>query len=276
MTLSIVIVSFNASADLARCLASLAASPPAVDHEVLVVDNQSSDGAPEMVERQFPGVRLLRAGGNLGFARANNLGIRATTGALVLLLNPDTSVPAGAIDRLVGRLRAADTVGAIGPRLVDADGRAELSWGRLPGPFTEGWQKLVGRLHDRGIGWVSRRIDAASRRERAVAWVSGACLLVRRSDAEAAGLFDERFFLYWEDADFCAAIRRLGRTVLFSPVADVVHLRGRSAAGASAAVGDHYRRGQIAFYAKHHPGWVGPLRWFLLLTRRLPAPADGL
>jgi N-acetylglucosaminyl-diphospho-decaprenol L-rhamnosyltransferase len=123
---------------------------------------------------------------------------------------------------------------------------------------------------------VSRVIEARSRQERAVDWVSGACVLVRRADAEAVGLFDERFFLYWEDADFCASLRALGRLVLFSPVAEVTHARGRSGAGRGAAVGAHYRRGQVAFYAKHHPSWTGALRLFLRLTGRLPAPADGL
>jgi GT2 family glycosyltransferase len=276
MTLSIVIVSFNAREDLARCLASILAAPPGGPLDVVVVDNGSTDGAAEMVAAAFPSVQLLRPGRNLGFGAANNLGFRSTSGELVLLLNPDTVVPPGAIDRLRERLAARPDAAAIGPRLVDARGHAELSWGRLPGPFAEGWQKLVGRLHDAGIPPVRAAIEARARRERAVDWVSGACLLVRRAAAESAGLFDEQFFLYWEDADFCAALRARGHVVLFSPVAEVVHARGRSGAGQRAAVRGHYRRGQLAFYAKHHPAWSGALRWFLRVTGRLPEPADGL
>jgi GT2 family glycosyltransferase len=276
MTVSIVIVSFNARADLERCLSSLLAAPPAVPHEVVVVDNGSIDGAPELVAARFPSARLLRPGRNLGFAAANNLGLRSTTGRLVLLLNPDTVVPPGAIDRLVARLDERPDAAAIGPRLVDARGTVELSWGRLPGPFAEGWQKLVGWLHAAAVPPVPTFVRAQARRERAVDWASGACLLVRREAAEAAGLFDERYFLYWEDADFCASLRRLGHVVLFSPVADVTHARGRSGTGRGAAVRAHYRRGQLAFYAKHHPSWVGVLRLFLRLTGRLPEPADRL
>jgi GT2 family glycosyltransferase len=276
MMLSIVIVSYNARADLERCLQSLVTNPPALAHDIVVVDNDSSDGAAEVVGRGFPTVRLLRAGANLGFGRANNLGIRHSSAEFVLLLNPDTVVPAGAIDRLCVRMSERTDAAAIGPRLVDAEGRAEVSWGPFPGLLAEAWQKAVGWLYSRGTPWVTQRIDMLSRQERAVDWVSGACLLLRRAEADAAGLFDERYFLYWEDADLCAALRQHGRTVLFSPVAEVVHARGRSGAGAGAQVRAHYRRGQLAFYAKHHPGSVWLLRLYLRLSRQLPGGAAGL
>jgi GT2 family glycosyltransferase len=277
--LSIVIVSFNARTDLLNCLASLAQAPPSppIDAcEIIVVDNASTDGAPELVESRFPTARLVRAGGNLGFARANNLGIRQSAGDGVLLLNPDTVLPPGAVDRLASRLEELPGAAAIGPRLVDPSGRLELSWGPMPGPLAEGFQKLRGALHAREVGWVSRRLDVASRRERHVDWVSGACLLVRRTDAEAAGLLDERYFLYWEDIDFCTALRARGRAVVYSPAAEVIHARGRSGAGRSEAVRVHYRRGQLAFYAKHRPAWVRPHRLFLRLTDRLPPAGDRL
>jgi GT2 family glycosyltransferase len=95
--------------------------------------------------------------------------------------------------------------------------------------------------------------------------VSGACLLVRRADAEAVGGLDERFFMYTEDVDFCAAIRARGRRVLFTPDVEIVHFRGRSAATAPAATQDAYRRSQIAFYEKHRPGWAPLLKLYLTL-----------
>jgi GT2 family glycosyltransferase len=101
-----------------------------------------------------------------------------------------------------------------------------------------------------------------TQREQYVDWVSGACLLVRRADAEAAGLLDERFFMYTEDVDFCAAIRARGRRVLFTPAAEVVHLRGRSAASAPAATRAAYQRSHLAFYEKHHPGFAPFLRLY--------------
>ena len=134
MSLSIVVVSWNARADLERCLSSLSVAPPRIDHEIVVVDNASTDGAPDMVAERFPLVRLIRAGGNLGFAKANNVGIRATTGELVLLLNPDTVVEPHALDRLIARLEERPEVAIAGPRIVDSAGRAELSLARCRRP----------------------------------------------------------------------------------------------------------------------------------------------
>jgi GT2 family glycosyltransferase len=253
MVLSIIIVSFNARADLERCLESLRAAPPAVAHEIIVVDNGSTDGSVDAA-RRFPGVRVIEAGANLGFARANNIGIRESTGVNLLLLNSDTVVSSGSIDRLLDELDRDSSVAVVGPRMVDGDGRAELSFGRMIGPFNELRQKRLAR---------SAAVEQLTRRRQYPDWVSGACLLVRRMDAAAAGGLDERFFMYTEDVDFCAAVRALGRRILFTPDVEVVHLRGRSAASAPAATRDHYRRSQIAFYEKHHPRWVPLLKLYV-------------
>lgn len=267
---AIVIVSYNVRADLARALESIEQAPPSLGHEVVVVDNGSSDGSPSMVRERWPGVRLIEAGGNLGFARANNLGIRATDSDLVLLLNSDTVVPEGAIDRLVADLRAHPEVAVVGPRLVDASGRPEISFGRMIGPLNELRQKALGRLYDWGLGVARRAVERKLSRPQTVDWVSGACLLVHRVDAEAAGLLDERFFLYTEDVDFCAAVRALGRLVRFTPAAEIVHLRGRSRRHDPGAARAAYRRSQLAFYAKHHPRWHTLLRAYLKLRGQLP------
>jgi GT2 family glycosyltransferase len=258
--LSIVIVSYNARADLEGCLRSLVSHGPGVKHEIVVVDNASRDDTVETLRARWPSIRLVEAGGNLGFSRANNIGIRQSSGELVLLLNGDTLVPSGAIDALVAVLDRRPDVAVVGPRLVDARGRAELSFGPMISPFNELRQKLRAR------GSVERLTST----EREVDWVSGACLLVRRADAEAVGLLDERFFMYTEDVDFCAAVRARGRRVLFAPSAEVVHLRGRSRQTAPRAAEAAYRRSQLAFYEKHHPRWAPVLRAYLRLRRRLP------
>ena len=258
--LSIVIVSYNAREDLERCLESLAVNPPSVEHEVVVVDNASRDDTVHAVRTRWPAVRLIEAGGNLGFARANNMGIRQSSGELLLLLNGDTIVPAGAIDALVAAIDRRPDVAVAGPRLVDGAGRAELSFGVMLSPLGEIRQKLRARGN----------VERLTSREREVDWVSGACLLVRRSDAEAVGLLDERFFMYTEDVDFCSAIRARGRGVLFSPASRVIHLRGRSRATAPRETARAYRRSQIAFYEKHHPTWVPLLRLYLRIRGRGP------
>jgi GT2 family glycosyltransferase len=255
--LSIVIVSFNARADLERCLESLHAAPPSASHEILVVDNGSTDGSAEAA-RRWPKVTVLELGANLGFARANNAGIRAGSGTNVLLLNSDTIVPAGAIDRLIAELDRDPGVAVVGPRLVDGAGRAELSFGRMIGPLNELRQQRLAK---------SGAVEALTRARQHPDWVSGACLLVRRSDAEAVGGLDERYFMYTEDVDFCAAIRERGRAILFTPEVEVIHLRGRSAASAPLATRDHYRRSQQAFYEKHHPGWAPLLKLYVRIFR---------
>jgi N-acetylglucosaminyl-diphospho-decaprenol L-rhamnosyltransferase len=268
--LTIVIVTYNSSGHIDACLRSLTAHPSLVDHEVLVVDNASADGTVELVRRNWPGVRLYEAGGNLGFAAANNLGIRQSSGELILLLNPDTVVPRGSIDALVGRLESRDDAAVVGPRLIDEDGRPELSFGAMIAPLSELRQKILVKGHARGIPLISTYVDRLTRDSREVDWVSGACLLVRRVDAEAAGLLDERFFMYTEDVDFCASIRARGRKVLFDADVEVRHLRGRSAMSNPTATASAYRQSQLAFYGKHHPGLVGPLRLYLKLRGSLP------
>lgn len=267
--LSIIVVNFNGGEHLRRCLSSLAAHPPEAATEVIVVDNASTDGSAAHVAA-FPGVRLIPLPVNGGFSAGNNAGIRASAGELLLLLNNDTLIAAGAIDALIARLEAHPAAAVAGPRLVDGHGRPELSFGPMISPLGELRQKLVMTLHEREFGPVTRWIDRRTRREQFVDWVSGACLLVRRNAAEAAGLLDERFFLYTEDVDFCASIRARGWKVLFTPAAEIVHLRGRSRATAAAQSNAAYRRSHLAFYEKHHPRLVPLLKAYLRLKPRRP------
>jgi N-acetylglucosaminyl-diphospho-decaprenol L-rhamnosyltransferase len=249
---SIVIVSFNARADLERCLQSLREAPPSRSHEVIVVDNASADGSADAARRS-PGVVVIETGANLGFSRGTNAGIRASRGRNLLLLNSDTVVPSGAIDRLLSTLESRADVAVVGPRLVDAARRAELSFGKMIGPFAELRQKQIAKGD----------VDALTRRAHFPDWVSGACLLVRRDDAEAVGLLDERYMMYLEDVDFCAAIRARGRRIYFTPDVEITHLRGRSRLAAPATTDRAYRRSQLAFYVKHHPRWAPLLKLYL-------------
>jgi GT2 family glycosyltransferase len=145
---------------------------------------------------------------------------------------------------------------------VDGAGRAELSFGSMIAPLNEWRQRRLMRGLERGDPAVRELVEAMTRQERAPDWVSGACLLVRREDAEAVGLIDERYFMYIEDVDFCAALRARGRRILFTPAVEVVHLRGRSAATAPEATRAAYRRSHLAFYEKHHPALAPFLRLY--------------
>ena len=262
--LSIIIVTFNSRADIDACLRSLMDGVH-IDREIVIVDNASTDETAAHIRDRWPGVRLIDLGANLGFARASNIGIQQTFGELVLFLNPDTVVRSGAIDRLVAALDQDPQAAIIGPRIVDGDGNAELSFGRMISPLAELRQKILLRG---GRGVLRPLVERMTRRTRYVDWVSGACLLARRADLDAAGLFDERFFLYTEDVDLCASVRARGRRVLFFADVEIDHRRGRSAVSAPAATEAAYRRSQIAFYEKHHPGWAPFLRAYLWLFAR--------
>ncbi len=262
-SLSIVIVTFNARDDALACLESVHAHPPGREWDVVVVDNASVDGTADSISRRWPGLRLERLAENMGFAAANNVGIRATSGTFVLLLNSDTLVGEGQLEALCAALERDTRAAAVGPRLVDGEGRQELSYGRMISPLSEPRQKIRAKLLSRGPAPIRARIRADMARSQYVDWVSGACLLVRRTAAEAVGLLDERYFMYCEDVDFCAALRQAGHHILFAPDVEVVHLRGRSRASAPAVTSRRYRDSQVAFYRKHHPRWARLLRWYL-------------
>jgi GT2 family glycosyltransferase len=264
--LSIIIVTFNSRADIDACLRSLTDGIH-VDREIVVVDNASTDGTAGHLRERWPGIRLVELGANLGFARAINIGIQQTFGELVLLLNPDTKVPSGAIDRLVSALERDAGVAVVGPRIVDRDGHAELSFGRMVSPLAELRQKALMAGNTRRTPIIRGMVERMTRRTRDVDWVTGACLLTYRADLEAVGLLDERFFLYMEDVDLCASIRARGRRVQFVADVEVHHQRGASATPAAREAA--YRRSYLAFYEKHHPVWTPAVRAYVALFRRL-------
>lgn len=263
----IIIVNHNTSSDLHACVASLQTAPPAIAHHICVVDNASTDDSVPGITTRWPAVEVVRLAENAGFAAANNVGIRRTSSPLILLLNSDTVVPPGALDILVERLEATGAVAA-GPRLVDARGAAEVSFGPMLSPLAEAVQRIRVRLSASDSSWARRYIARLVSHERSVDWVSGACLLVRRKAAEEAGLLDERYFMYEEDVDFCASLRARGGRILFTPSAQVVHLRGRSFAATGQSVSPLYDRSHVRFYEKHAPRWAPLLKLWLALRGR--------
>jgi GT2 family glycosyltransferase len=266
--LDIVIVSFNTREDLIACLESITAHRPRRLRQIVVVDNASTDGSVQAVRSRWPEVRMIALDRNMGFGAANNVALRQVDAPLALLLNSDTLVPAGAIDTLADRLEATGAVAA-GPRLTDGHGRPEISFGPMLSPFAELRQKIWHALASVNVGPARGLVSWHLARERSVDWVTGACLLLRRDAARAAGFFDERYFMYEEDVDLCAALRAAGGRVLFTPGVEVVHRRGRSAPGTRPAVAAHYDRSHLAFYLKHRPRWAPWLRRWLRARGRV-------
>lgn len=266
-SLAIVVVTYNSKDEIGLCLDSVVGHTEPYPTTITVVDNASTDGTAALVRQRWPDVQVIDAGGNLGFSRANNLGIRATKSDYVLLLNPDTVSPPGAIQTLVRGLAAHPDAAIGGARMLNERGFPELSWGPPLGPWNDFKQKLLSTLYHRKIRRYVRQIDKLSRQPREVAWVSGACMVIRRPDLEAVGLLDERYFMYTEDVDLCMQMRQRGRTILYVANAEVLHHRGRSAAK-NPATELKRRKSQVAYYDKHLPRWAGLFRLYLRVFRK--------
>jgi GT2 family glycosyltransferase len=268
-SLAIIIVTYNSRTEIDACLESLVGHTAPFPTTITVVDNQSTDGTAAHVREKWPSaVSVLDAGGNLGFSRANNLGIRATSSEYVLLMNPDTVAPPGAIQTLVRGLAAHPEAAVAGARLLGPTGFPELSWGSPIGPWNELKHKIFSGLYHRKVRSFVRKVDKLSRQAREVAWVSGACMVIRRADLEAVGLLDERFFMYTEDVDLCVQMAKRGRTILYVAGAEVLHYRGRSAAR-NPDTARLYQQSHIAYYEKHLPFWAPALRAYLKLSGKV-------
>lgn len=253
MDLSIIIVSWNTRELLRNCLASLPAACGDFTHEVLVVDNASSDGSAAMVAEEFPACRLLPGGGNLGFSRGNNLALPQTTGQAVLLLNPDTVCPPDSLAKLFCFAGQIDRAGAVGPRLIDGQGRPTLTYGFFPAA----WHHWLGALDPWRVlpvpAWQRRGmwIPQASESSHPVDYVSGACLLMPRTALEQVGGLDEQFFMYFEETDWCLRARKAGLEVWYCAETEIVHLEGQAAGKADQFTLRQFQLSYRLFLAKH-------------------------
>ncbi len=260
---SIVIVSYNTCAAVERCIEAVRDQETNSEHKIIVVDNASRDGTVEKIRSRWSDVSVVAANTNLGFARACNLGILQSSSEFILLLNSDTIVPPGAIDALLNSLFQDKRIAVVGPRLVNLNGLTECSFGSTLTPFTELFRLFVKWCVARNVRLVLSLVRLRASRSRFTAWVSGACLLVRRNVAAEVGYLDERYFMYFEDIDFCSSIRKLGHRVLFNSDVEIVHARGQSAQAAPEATRLAYQKSHLAFYKKHLPLWFPVLRVYL-------------
>lgn len=258
--LSVAIVSRDVRDLLVRCLASISCSCVV---EILVVDAASSDRSAEMVAERFPNVRLIRSHENLGFTRGNNWALRLARGRHVMLLNPDTVVEPGALERLVAFLDQHPDVGAVGPKLLFPDGSVQSSRRRFPMLLTGFVESTVLERWLATSAPVRRyRFADRSHDERHdVDWLSGAALVIRREALGQAGLFDERFFMYSEEVDLCWRIRTAGWRIVYLPDAVVVHHEGRSSEQNLTERNVRFFESRFRYYAKHFGrGWMLALR----------------
>ena len=282
--LSIVIVNFNAGAHLASCLASVQDHAPGAD--IIVVDNASTDGSERAADDSRLATRLVRNSSNAGFARAANQGLALSDAPFVLLLNPDCRLLPGAVDALARELGAHPLCAAAGPRVLDEDRSVQGSARGDPSLVTGlfGRTTLLTRLFPRlsAARRNVRTLDTAIAGSQSVPvdWASGACLLLRASAIKAVGGFDERYFLYWEDADLCRRLRAAGYSTRYVPAAEVVHSQGRSSRTARALSIKAFHRSAFLYYATHVArtrvsralAWVlleARCRWKLIMMREI-------
>lgn len=271
--ISVVIVSFNTRELLKQCIEALLPETAGLTAEIIVVDNASRDGSADMVESVFPQVCLVRAGVNLGFAAANNVGFRRARGRYVVLLNSDAFVGWDALRTGVQRMDRSPEVAMAGAKLLSRDGSLQPSARMFP-TLANDFLTLSGLAARYPGSRLFGRFDrtwADPGQPAAVDWVPGAFAIVRRSVLDEIGHFDERFFLYYEEVDLCRRIREAGHEIWYWPDMEVIHLGGESSktvrntllstSGSQLVL--WRMRSALLYYRKHH-GWSGTLAAALL------------
>ncbi|OBJ71099.1 N-acetylglucosaminyl-diphospho-decaprenol L-rhamnosyltransferase [Mycobacterium sp. 1274756.6] len=261
--LPVVTVTYSPGSHLDRFLASLSL---ATDRPVAVVmaDNGSTDGAPQAAVRDHEGVTLFDTGGNLGYGTAINRAMAQVDPAaeFVVVANPDVQWGPGSIDALLTAAQRWPRAATLGPLIRDPDGSVYPSARHLPSLIRGGMHAVVGPVWPRNPWSLAYRQERLEPSERPVGWLSGACLLVRRTAFDAVGGFDERYFMYMEDVDLGDRFGRAGWQNVYVPSSEVLHDKGHSTGRDPARNLAAHHRSTYLFLADRHPGWWrAPLRW---------------
>ncbi|MGD0915469.1 MAG: glycosyltransferase family 2 protein [Thermodesulfobacteriota bacterium] len=256
--LSIIIVSWNSKEYLLPCIASIFETTKRIPTEVIVIDNHSSDGSGPEVKKTFPGVHLILNEKNSGFARATNQGLKESQGRYVLLLNPDTRMKEGAIERLLSFMETHSKVGVSGGQLLNRDGSKQNSIANFPSLATELLNKSL-------LRWMFPKKFPGKERNSLepieVDSVIGACMIVRRDAMERVGLLDEGYFLFLEETDWCYRMKKTGWKVYHLPQAEAYHYQGQSAEREKKKAKVEYYRSRYHFFKKNR----GEFQWSILL-----------
>lgn len=257
--LSVVVLSWNTKDLTLACLRALAADGTKRSREIVVIDNGSADGSADAIAAAHQDVRLVRNQENRGYSGGNNQGARAAAGRWLCLLNSDTEVRPGALDRLVDWLETHRDHAMAAPRLVNPDGTVQRACMRFPGLLTafvfdmswakrRPWKWIDDRYHMRDFDHLaSRDVDQPP----------GACCVVDRAEYLALGGLDERLWLFFNDVDFCKRLKRRGRRIRYVADAEVMHHVGSSTKRFERLIVT-WHRNRIAYYVKHYGGWVRP------------------
>jgi hypothetical protein len=254
MKTSVIIVSWNAKSFLLKCIESVLRQSPRDSLEVIVVDNASSDGSPQAVRDCYPAVTLIANDGNVGFAKANNIGIRASRGEYLFLINSDVVVSEGCFEKSLHYMAEHPEIGMLGPKIVGIDGKVQRSCMGYPSL----WNTLCRALaldslfpHSRLFG--SHLLTFWNHDEtRPVEVINGCFWILRRSAIEQVGLLDERFFFYGEDLDWCRRFNESGWKVVFFADAEALHYGGGSSSNAPVKFDVEMQRANYQYWTRHH------------------------
>lgn len=264
--ISIIIVNFNTKELISSCLDSIPNGVEDLSYEIIVVDNGSCDGSTLMLKERYPHVRLVENESNLGFSRANNIGARIARGEVFLFLNSDTLVKKQSILILYRILMGAADIGIVGPKILNVEGLPTRSYMRfltlpmlfagssLLSPFLDVEQY---RMHFSHYDFTQAR---------PVPWLSGACLMAKRNVFLEIGGFDEGYFFYCEDMDFCLQAHRRGYRTIFEPAAEIVHLFGGSSGKKERELIQVYRQSVFHYFYKNFSpfhAWMAKLLLFI-------------
>ncbi len=253
--LSIVIVNYMAKDYLNACLKSILREEN-IKYEVIVVDNGSTDGSAEIVEKHFPSVYLIKSATNLGFAKANNIAIRQTNGKYILLLNPDTELIGSCLPKLIAFMESNPSVSAAGCKILYPDGRIQISCGCLPTFASAFWggqtinilfKKCFPNRNFLGAcGIIQEALDT----QHEVETLLGACVILKKEVLEKVGLFDENMFMYFEECDLFYRIKKTGGKILYIPDPMIIHHTGGSIRSIPQAV-SYYQKSQEYYFRKN-------------------------
>lgn len=253
MKLSIVILCWNDWNVIEQCLQSILNGTREIAYEIIVSDNGSTDASVDKIREHFPTVRLVENRANLGFARGNNAGIAHACGEYILILNPDTIVHDGSLDRWMAFANRHPEVGAFGCRVHNPDG----SYQESARPFPSIRRAWIAALYLRALGHLGsalrsdRYVGWKGDTEREVDWQSGCCVLFRGDLLKQLGGFDERFFYHYEEVDLCRRVWQAGYTILFSPEASITHLGGQSVGRFPLRFALETNRNRYRYFYKH-------------------------
>ncbi|QPC80878.1 glycosyltransferase family 2 protein [Phototrophicus methaneseepsis] len=275
MELSIIIVSWNVKDLLAQCLNSIEqsgilaqdAQPSA---EIIIVDSGSTDGTVEMVQQSYPQVQLLAQSENIGFTRANNIGLQAAKGHYLLLLNPDTEVIDHALQEIIAYMDTNPQVGIVGPHTLNSDGTTQSTRRRFPTRmlafFESTWLQPYTPKSMLNHYYVVDQDDTGTFD---VDWVQGSAMMVRREVYEQTGGLDEGYTMYSEEMDWCHRAKDAGWRVVYLGTAQIIHHGGKSSDQAGAWKHIYFQKSKIRYFEKYHgKAFAAFLRFFLKLNYR--------